>query len=94
MSFTIKEHNGYEEGKRYTKKLKYVSHYGNSRTRYVVFKDEEGNELHWTTRDTNKTYQNFQMKANYTFTVDYIIDQNKHVNIRHVKLPKEAYIVK
>ena len=94
--FNIKEYNGYVAGERYEKLLKFKEMYGNSKTRYIVMNDEDGNEMHWTTNDYTQTYKNFQIKAVYRFTVEHIyLNEDKHIiNIQRLQLPKEALIVK
>lgn len=86
MGFTIDFYNGYEKGVRYEKYLKFVNMYGNSNTRYIVMIDEDGNELHWTTNDYTKTYNNFKVKGMYKFTVDSIIDHDKQINIKRLTI--------
>lgn len=94
MSFTITKHNGYQEGEKYSKPLKFIRMYGNARCRYIIMKDEEGNELLWTTSDNTKTMRNFRTKAEYKFKVKYIIDKDKQVNIERLELAdKSMYIV-
>lgn len=86
MSFTCDSYKGYEKGKRYEKYLTFVRMFGNAKTRYVIMKDENGIELHWTTTDYNKTYQNFRAKAVYRFTIEYIIDHNKEISIQYLRI--------
>lgn len=93
MSFTIEEYKGYREGEKYTKHLKFVRMYGNSGCRYVIMKDEDGNEMTWTTRDSSRTYQNFRTKAEYKFKVKYIINNDKTINIERLELAdKNLYL--
>lgn len=86
MSFTIGEALGYKQGSRYEKKLRFVKEFGNSKRRYVVFKDEEGNVLHWTTNDSTKVYQNLKKVGTYRFTIDYIIAKEETVIITRLAL--------
>ncbi len=86
MTFTIDSYNGYEAGKRYEKHLEFVRMAGNAKVRYIRMKDEEGNEFSWTTNDYTKTYKNFKTKGVYKFTVAYIIDHNKEIQIKRLTI--------
>lgn len=88
MAFEIDSLHGYETGKRYEKTLTLVSTSGNSNTRYVTFKDEDGHELWWKTSDYTKVYQNLKDCATYIFTVDYILQNDPSIRITRLQLSK------
>jgi hypothetical protein len=94
LPFSIDEYNGYVAGERYTKRLVFKRMYGNSKTRYIILNDEDGNEMLWTTNDYTQTFKNFQKNAIYRFTIEYIINADKQILISRLQLPKEAIIVK
>lgn len=85
---SLKDYKGYTEGTKYQKRLRYIDEYGNSRNRYVAFKDEDGVSLTWQTSDYTKGYQNLAKEGLYNFKVDFIfcIDHTKDttIHISHV----------
>ena len=89
MSFQIKEYKGYENGKRYKKILTFVKSFGNANNRYVQFKDSEGVILDWKTNDRVKTYKNLKFSAEYSFTVDFIFNderkKEKSISIKNLR---------
>jgi hypothetical protein len=74
----------YIEGDRYKRILSYIKHYGNSNARYVEFKDEDGNVLHWLTNDYTKAYQNLKNSGEISFTIESIYKGT--INIRNLKI--------
>jgi hypothetical protein len=60
---------GYEEGRLYTKRLKFDYMTGDSQCRYIGFKDEDGTELIWQTTAYNDTMRNFKKDAWYRFKI-------------------------
>ncbi|ANU24187.1 hypothetical protein [Planococcus donghaensis] len=72
MVLAIKEVNGFEKGKKYTRDLKLLSCFKNDEYRVVALGDKDGNVLYWTTTKNSPEYQNFRIKATYTFKVSYI----------------------
>lgn len=86
MSFTVDEFKGYKEGERYEKKLKYVKMFGNSNERSVIFRDENGSELHWRTTDYTKTYKSLKMRGTYKFTIDHIINPDIDITSSNIKI--------
>ncbi|WP_422122347.1 hypothetical protein DHX103_11095 [Planococcus sp. X10-3] len=72
MVLAIKEVNGFEKGKKYTRDLEFLSCYKNDEHRVVALVDRDGNVLYWTTTKNSPEYRNFRIKATYTFKVSYI----------------------
>ena len=72
MVLAIKEVNGFEKGKKYTRDLELLSCFKNEEHRVVALKDRDGNVLYWTTTEESPEYRNFRIKATYTFKVSYI----------------------
>lgn len=72
MVLAIKEVNGFEKGKEYTRDLEFSSCFKNDEHRVVALMDGDGNVLYWTTTKNSLEYRNFRIKATYTFKVSYI----------------------
>lgn len=72
MVLAIKEVNGYERGKKYTKDLEFLSCFENEEHRVVALIDRDGNVFYWTTTEDSPEYRNFRPTATYTFKVSYI----------------------
>lgn len=72
MVLAISELNGFEKGKRYTKNLEFSSCFKNDEIRVVALIDEDDNTFYWTTTEDSSDYQNFRLKATYSFVVSYI----------------------
>lgn len=72
MVLAIKEVNGFEKGKIYTRDLEVLSCFRNDEHRIVALMDRDGNAFYWTTTVDSPEYRNFRRKATYTFKVSYI----------------------
>ncbi|MFD1030194.1 hypothetical protein [Metaplanococcus flavidus] len=72
MVLAIKEVNGFEKGKKYTRELEFLSCFKNDEHRVVALADRDGEVLYWTTTKNSPEYRNFRIKAIYTFKVSYI----------------------
>ncbi|WP_033542847.1 hypothetical protein [Planococcus sp. CAU13] len=72
MVLAIKEVNGFERGKKYTRDLEFLSCFKNDEHRVVALVDRDGNVFYWTTTEDSPEYRNFRLKATYTFKVSYI----------------------
>lgn len=72
MVLAIKEVNGFEKGKKYTKELEFVSCFKSDEYRVIALIDRDGNVVYWTTTEDSLEYRNLRKKATYTFKVSYI----------------------
>lgn len=86
MAYTQDTFAGYTAGKMHSRELSFVKMFGRTGQMNIVMKDENGNQLLWTTTGYTNTYQNFKLKAKYRFKVNHIVTKEANLNLPRINI--------